>query len=443
MDKSSYSGIALGTLWNPRTVTHDSIPRAGNEHAIGNSDASDKWVLIAIDLVKYGIGTAISVYFANVTLRLLLSALDSSGKTAAQQAAMKKSLAVRLKRPEIEHMTFDEYELRLLDDITSPNDIDVGFENIGGMDAELEEVNDNIVLPIQWWIRHKTLGNFSTCPTGVLLYGAPGTGKSLTAKAIAKESGATFINIKASSIMDKYLGETDRIVSGMFRLARKLAPTVIFVDEIETVLRKRGDSQQTNQAVVSMQGVFLSEWDGLTQDNQIDSPTSGSTVVALGSNNRTATPHAATTAPVVVLGATNRPSDLDPAFLRRMPVQIQTVMPNAVAREAILRKHLKTEAVAAEVNLQALALASAEFSGSDLRELVRVAKQQRAKVFAKQARDSLRITVDTKDGSSCELGQLPPLSKDNFVFALEKTSKSAAQRKEFGKTLKFSDILES
>jgi ATPase family AAA domain-containing protein 1 len=190
--------------------------------------------------------------------------LQNALKPPVIDCGEKKALAKRLHRPEIETMSFDRYETRLLNEVLGPNEIDVSFKDIGGMDNELADVRDNLVLPIQLW-RDVKLSKMFSCPTGVLLYGLPGTGKSMTAKAIAKgkqlycrvicscfsashrlscsffctEAGAAFLNIKSSSIMDKYVGESDKIVSAIFKLARKLAPSVIFIDEIETVLRKR------------------------------------------------------------------------------------------------------------------------------------------------------------------------------------------------------------
>ena len=111
--------------------------------------------------------------------------------------------------------------------------------------------------------------------------------------------------------MDKWVGETDKFITAIFSLARKLAPSVIFMDEVETLLKKRG-GDQSSQVMNSAQGVFLSEWDGLTTTNS-----SSSLLLS---------------APVVVLGATNRPMDLDKAFLRRMPVQIKTKVPDLDAR---------------------------------------------------------------------------------------------------------------
>lgn len=162
----------------------------------------------------------------------------------------------------------------------------------------------------------------------------------------------TFINIKSSNLFDKYIGESEKIVSAMFSLARKLAPSVIFIDEIDTILFNRGNSS-SHSSYSSTLGLFLSEWDGLTS-----SPSS---------------------APVVVLGATNRPQDIDDAFRRRMPVSIETKAPSLSGRVDILEKMLSSELLDESVSVHEVAVRSEGFTGSDLKELVRSANTVRAK----------------------------------------------------------------
>ncbi len=125
-------------------------------------------------------------------------------------------------------------------------------------------------------------------------------------------------------------------------------------------------------------------------------------------------------APVIVLGATNRPTDLDKAFLRRMPVQIQTHMPDLSARVAIFRAQLHKDLVAEDVDLSELAAATNNFSGSDIRELIRVAKQQRAKnLIRSAARESLiMLTDDGVEGVKAPASKA--ITKEHFSFALNK-----------------------
>ena len=165
----------------------------------------------------------------------------------------------------------------------------------------------------------------------------------MTAKAIAKEAGATFINVKTSTLIDKYVGETDKLVHGLFCFARKLAPSIIFIDEIDTLLSSRGAGGSFGAKVYdTMQGIFLQEWDGLS--------------TTTGANG-----------PVIVLGATNRPNDIDKAFLRRMPFVLEIPLPDRKGRLDILTKILLKETLDNNVELGTLADVTDGFSGSDLK----------------------------------------------------------------------------
>jgi ATP-dependent 26S proteasome regulatory subunit len=229
---------------------------------------------IAIEITKWGIFFTISyIITSKISDALQKMISDGSGEVISARRVLSK----RLKRPEVEVMDMNAYEARISVDVFSCDELDISFENVGGMEEEVSEVKDNVVLPMQMWKLFKGTGNIAPCPTGVLLYGRPGTGKTLIAKAIVKECGATFINIKASAVMDKWLGESDKLIVALFSLARKLAPTVIFIDEIDTLLKKREGDHNSN--ISSMQGAFLTEWDGL-------SSMSSAPVVVLGATNR-------------------------------------------------------------------------------------------------------------------------------------------------------------
>lgn len=346
------------------------------------------WVFIGMEVFKVTATLAFAYYAMSQSLQLMSKAL--ANPNSVDSINEKRNLAKRLRRPEVETMSFDNYELRIMDSVVGVDELDVTFDDIGGLEQELEDVHDNVVLPLRLWranqleeIRAKangTTANQQLCPlpTGIMLFGQPGTGKSLIGKAIAVECKATFINIKASSILDKFVGESDKLASALFRLGRKLGPSIIFIDEIETLLRKRdSDSGSTNGVVQTLQGVFLSEWDGLVVDRD-----------DRGKDKEGKS--AAAQPPVVILGATNRPADIDPAFLRRMPVRIQTRMPDAAARAEILSALLKKEThIGSDVDLVYIAQAAEDFSGSDLRELVRVAVLQREKSRLQSLKSSM------------------------------------------------------
>ncbi|KAJ3099462.1 hypothetical protein HK100_004881 [Physocladia obscura] len=177
--------------------------------------------------------------------------------------------------------------------------------------------------------------------SGVLLFGPPGTGKTLLAKAAAKSSGANFMSVSLSDIFDKYVGEGEKNVRAIFTLARKLSPCVVFLDEVDALFgaRRGGDGITSSKREIINE--FMSEWDGLNSRNR----------------------------GVIVLGATNRPFDLDDAVLRRMPRRVLIDLPNELQRKEILRVHLQDEFLASDVSLTDLAVRTKLYSGSDLKNV--------------------------------------------------------------------------
>ncbi|KAI8905176.1 P-loop containing nucleoside triphosphate hydrolase protein [Gorgonomyces haynaldii] len=198
---------------------------------------------------------------------------------------------------------------------------------------------------------------------GVLLFGPPGTGKTMLAKAIAKSSGAKFMSVALSDIFEKYVGEGEKNVKAIFTLARKISPCIVFIDEVDALFsaRRTNDSNSTRREIMNE---FMAEWDGLTSNNN----------------------------GIIVLGATNRPFDLDDAILRRMPRRVLIDLPTEEARLKILQVHLQGEQVSPDLNLQDLAKRTNLYSGSDLKNLCVAAALQRVKL------DILR-SFKSKDGS--------------------------------------------
>lgn len=218
-----------------RTPTSNSSGTSTSSNGTNSSNGA----AILWEVVKFSIIIGVSLYVSNKALNTLKSLLEQQSADPVAMAAAKSALAKRLRRPEVETMDFDPYELKIIPEVVGAEEITSGFNDVGGLEDAIDEVKDNVVLPLQIWKYHKSYATISPCPAGVLLYGPPGTGKSLIAKAIAKEAGATFISIKASSILDKFVGESEKLALAIFKLGRKLAPSIIFIDEIETLLQKR------------------------------------------------------------------------------------------------------------------------------------------------------------------------------------------------------------
>ncbi|KAI9566236.1 ATPase [Boletus coccyginus] len=240
-------------------------------------------------------------------------------------------------------LKLDEYELSISKEVVCPDDIQVRFEDIGGLDPIIASLRESVIYPLMYPHLFTASSSLLSAPKGVLLYGPPGCGKTMLARALAKESGATFINIPASVLTNKWFGESNKLVAGLFNLARKMQPTIIFVDEIDTFLRER---RADDHEVMSMiKAEFMTSWDGLTSGEDR----------------------------IMVLGATNRPMDIDPAILRRMPKRFAVALPDAEQRFKILSLMLKDTKLDPSLTLEVLAAMTTGFSGSDLRELCRSA----------------------------------------------------------------------
>lgn len=176
---------------------------------------------------------------------------------------------------------------------------------------------------------------------GAMLYGPPGTGKTHLARAVAKGSNSSMLSIDGATITSKWVGETEKYIKAVFTLATRLAPCVVFIDEVDSLFRKRtsGDRSWERSAITQ----FLSEMDGLAK-------------------------RADNLAPFVLV-ATNRPMDLDDAFLRRLPQKFYLGLPDASSREQILKLFVTDDDLDASVDLNTVARLTQGYSGSDLRNL--------------------------------------------------------------------------
>ncbi|CAG8477715.1 14310_t:CDS:2 [Acaulospora morrowiae] len=234
----------------------------------------------------------------------------------------------------------DKYEKKLLGCVVDPENINVAFSDIHVAQSTIQTLQTLITLPLmrpQSFSYGVLRKHFIS---GVLLFGPPGTGKTMLAKAVAKESGSTVIEIKSSDVYDMYVGEGEKNVRAIFSLAHKLSPCVIFLDELDAIFGSRR-SDIHNGAHREIINQFMAEWDGLTSRNE----------------------------GVLIMGATNRPFDLDDAILRRMPRRILVDLPNEKDREQILHLHLREEKLDSLINLSELAKITKFYSGSDLKNL--------------------------------------------------------------------------
>ncbi|KAG5567713.1 hypothetical protein RHGRI_003047 [Rhododendron griersonianum] len=237
-------------------------------------------------------------------------------------------------------VTENEFEKRLLADVIPPSDIGVTFDDIGALENVKDTLKELVMLPLQ---RPELFckGQLTKPCKGILLFGPPGTGKTMLAKAVATEAGANFINISMSSITSKWFGEGEKYVKAVFSLASKIAPSVVFVDEVDSMLGRR-ENPGEHEAMRKMKNEFMVNWDGLrTKDKER----------------------------VLVLAATNRPFDLDEAVIRRLPRRLMVNLPDSPNREKILRVVLAKEELTPDVDLEVVANMTDGYSGSDLKNL--------------------------------------------------------------------------
>ncbi|QRV80906.1 AAA family ATPase [Ceratobasidium sp. AG-Ba] len=235
----------------------------------------------------------------------------------------------------------DEYEQRLLPCIVDIAKLSTTFENVHLPSQVIDSVRSIVSLPLLYPEAFKSGILKQQAISGALLFGPPGTGKTHVVRALAKESGARMMAIKPSDIADKYVGETEKLVNSLFKLARRLKPCVVFIDEIDSIMGARTSKSCSGGSRwhTSMLTEFMQEMDGLIASS------------------------------VIVIGATNRPFDIDDAVLRRLPCRLLVDLPGVEAREEILKIMLKDDELASDVNVSELARKTDRFSGSDLKNL--------------------------------------------------------------------------
>lgn len=285
----------------------------------------------------------------------------------------------------------------------------VKWDDVAGLEGAKSALKEAVILPT----RYPQLFEGERKPwTGILLYGPPGTGKSFLAKACATEAKGTFFSIKSSDLLSKFLGETEKQVKNLFEMARERKPSIIFIDEIDSVCGARGEGEHETmrrvktEILVQMQGV--------------------------GSDNKN----------VLVLGATNLPWEIDPAVRRRFERRIYIALPDEISRKEIVRHHLgKTPHSLTEEEFEDIANSTDGYSGSDLATLTKDAimaplrKCQEATKFIKTKRGTF-IPTYASDPNGVPMAmydieptqlEAPHICMEDFHQALTKTKPTVAQ----------------
>ncbi|MHA1916452.1 MAG: AAA family ATPase [Promethearchaeota archaeon] len=215
----------------------------------------------------------------------------------------------------------------------------VSFDDIGGLDNQIQEVKEILELPLKKPELFKKIG--IEPPKGALFYGAPGTGKTMLAKAIAQETNTTFIKVTGTELVDKFIGEGARFIREIFSLARKRAPSILFIDELDAIGSIRMDDATSGEREVNrtlMQ--LLSELDGFDRRGNVK-----------------------------FIGATNRVDILDPALLRfgRFDRIVEFPLPDEIARESIFKIHMRNLKIEKDINLKSLVTLTKNTNGADIK----------------------------------------------------------------------------
>jgi len=259
----------------------------------------------------------------------------------------------------------------------------VTWDMIGGLEDVKQQLKEAVEWPLKYPDVFKRLG--IRPPRGILLYGPPGVGKTLLAKAVATESEANFISVKGPEVLSKWVGESERAVREIFRKARETAPCIIFFDELDSIAPRRGlhtDAGVTDRIVNQL----LTEMDGMQSLKG-----------------------------VVVIGATNRPDILDPALLRpgRFDRVIFVPPPDYQARLQILKIHTKEMPLAPDVNLEELARITEGYTGADLESVCREAALT-------AARENLQATTVSMRHFKAALEKVKPSITEDLKIEYER-----------------------
>ena len=278
------------------------------------------------------------------------------------------------KKKNIHDREDDEMLSKIESEIMSSNP-GVKFSDIVGMKELKQIIYEIIIMPT---VRPDLFTGLRRPQRGLLLFGPPGTGKTMIAKAVASECSSTFFNISASSLTSKWVGESEKTVRALFKLAYQKQPSIIFIDEIDSILSKRSDND--NEAAKRLKTEFLIQFDGL------------------GSNSD---------AKLLVITATNRPMDLDDALLRRLPKRVYCGPLDVDGRFDFVKKLIKTiDYKISDDEIKDIAKKTENYSNSDLKELCREAAYEPVRELSTEEVKTVK--------------KLRPITKKDFDKALNK-----------------------
>jgi transitional endoplasmic reticulum ATPase len=266
---------------------------------------------------------------------------------------------------------------------------DVKWDDVGG----LEEIKEALKETVEWPLQYADLFKKADTkpPKGIILHGKPGTGKTYLAKALASESGVNFISVKGPQVLSKYIGESEKGVRELFRMAKQASPCILFLDEIDSLTPRRSDDGSSSGVLDRVIGQFLTEMDGIEDLKG-----------------------------VIVLAATNRIDLIDPALLRsgRFDLIFELPLPDISTREKIFGIHTRKKPLGKKVNLSKLSTKTEGLTGSDIEFICR-----------KAAMLAIRELIDKNRGKEKEIKGEISILESHFEEAIELVLRQNAGKK--------------
>jgi len=288
----------------------------------------------------------------------------------------KISISKKLKIPNVD----DRLVEFILDEIVESGQ-NTTFNQVSGQEKAKQALNELVILPA---LNPELFTGLRSPVKGLLLFGPPGNGKTMLAKAVANEANCRFFNITAASLTSKYVGEGEKLVRALFAVAIYIQPAIIFIDEIDSLLFERKDND--HEASRRLKTEFLSQFDGMQSNSQ----------------DR-----------ILVMGATNRPQELDNAALRRFPKRIYIGLPDRETRRSMIKKLLDKQSHSLRsYHLDELSRLTDGYSGSDLTAL---AKDASLGPIREQSVESLKVA---------SASSIRPINLDDFKQSLNKIRQS-------------------